>query len=602
MEVHLKEALKIYGEIDDKYNKINNYLKLAELYKNNYKLNGALSNLLIAKELCEKNNFNSIIPVIKKEMGWVWKSLNNYDEAIKISNEALRAYDDYSDCWDAYLLYKNLGYIWLDLKKYNNSLIYFKKVVDLENQYVAVPINEKCETMITMSNLFRLIGNYKEALDYSNKLLLRGIQLDNKFILFHGFLLKGEIYYKLKEYVKAEENYLKAFALAKENNSDQQKEFLYKPLYEFYKIKEDYKKALFYFEEYYRLEKIVETKKKSKESKDLLAKYETQKKENQIKLLTQQNKIRAVTRNFFIACFLLVLIVLVLLFRKYMYFFAFWKKQKYVGEFRLLDKIGSGGMGTVFKAHSIHSKSQMYAIKILRPECMKHADLVRRFKQEGELIDQLDHPHIVKIHERGELKDQLFMVMEYLPGKTLAEKMADYGCYPLNQALHIMRQVTDVVETLHNHGIIHRDLKPENIILIHHDNDPDYVKLLDFGLAKNLFQAKMTMTGMALGTMVYMSREQACGEVITHKADIYSLGVIFYQMLTGHLPFAGEDQTVVLRKILNGSFTPPQDLQPAIPDELNYLILSMLSQDPNQRPDAADIRFILETLGGVGSG
>jgi serine/threonine-protein kinase len=260
------------------------------------------------------------------------------------------------------------------------------------------------------------------------------------------------------------------------------------------------------------------------------------------------------------------------------------------------EKIASGGMGTVYKAQHIHKKSGWLAVKILHEELMKNSDLIRRFKQESELIDQLNHPHIVKVFERGELKEQLFMVMEYVSGKTLAEKIAEYGCYPLAEALHVIGQLVEVVGDLHTHQIIHRDLKPDNIILTEHQGDSHFVKLLDFGLAKNLFAAKMTMTGMALGTLCYMSKEQACEELVTFKADIYSLGVIIYQMLTGQLPFSGDDQTAVLRQILAGHVLSPRQIRNSIPEELDFLILSMLDGDPAKRPSTEEITFMLGTI------
>lgn len=280
-------------------------------------------------------------------------------------------------------------------------------------------------------------------------------------------------------------------------------------------------------------------------------------------------------------------------FRKYFTLARFWKREKTVGKFRLIDKIGSGGMGTVFKAENTMDKSETVAIKILREEMSADLTNVKRFKMEAAIIDQLDHPNIVKVIERGQSKNNLFIAMEFLEGKTLSQKIKEEKKLNIEEALHIVIQICDAMLKIHSKNIIHRDLKPDNIMLITKDRDPNFVKLLDFGLAKTQFQSSLTQAGVVIGTINYMPPEQITGKGSVLASDVYSLGVMFYEMLTGRKPFSGDTTINIMRQILENAPIEPIRFRNEIPPELNLLIKLMMHKSKESRPS---IQEVLDSL------
>jgi ligand-binding sensor domain-containing protein/tRNA A-37 threonylcarbamoyl transferase component Bud32 len=282
--------------------------------------------------------------------------------------------------------------------------------------------------------------------------------------------------------------------------------------------------------------------------------------------------------------------------RKYITLSAFWKKQKYVGNFRLLDKIATGGMGTIYKAKNLMDKSETVAIKVLKEEMFSDESSRKRFKQEAAIIDQLDHPHIVKVIERGESRQNLFIAMEYLQGITLTEKIIADEKLPIKEALHIMIQIADALAKIHSKNIIHRDLKPDNIMLIERKGDLNFVKLLDFGLAMTQYQTRLTQTGIVIGTINYLSPEQISGKRSGAASDIYALGTIFYEMLTGDKPFMGETTTDIMRQILEKIPVEPLRFRDDIPQELNHLVMRMLEKEIKSRPLILDVLAYLQDI------
>jgi serine/threonine-protein kinase len=299
------------------------------------------------------------------------------------------------------------------------------------------------------------------------------------------------------------------------------------------------------------------------------------------------------TRNIFIAAFVLIFILALLLFKKYLHLFAFWKKKSFIGHYRIVDKIGSGGMGIVYKASHVMADSKPVAIKVIREEYSKDPTQRKRFLNEALLVDQLDHPHIVKVFERGEHNEQLFIAMELLEGQSLTELIQDGGHIPLPVCLSIMNQLFDTMARVHAKGIVHRDLKPENILLVEQDGQKNFVKLLDFGLAKSASLTRLTETGEILGTINYLPPERISRQEFSPAGDIYSLGVVFYEMVTREKPFLGETPLDVIKQILEKEPIEPVRFRPDIPGELNVFILKMMSKKPGDRPGE---KILLETI------
>ena len=263
-----------------------------------------------------------------------------------------------------------------------------------------------------------------------------------------------------------------------------------------------------------------------------------------------------------------------------------------VGEYRVDQQIGEGGMGKVYSAtHPVIAKRA--AIKILHPELSMNREAVERFVQEARSVNQIGHPNIVDIFSFGTLPDgRCYFVMEWLRGESLRDRMRKVRV-PLHEALAFIETIAVALEGAHEKGIVHRDLKPDNIYLCDVKGAAPQVKLLDFGIAKLLAEdgrMERTRTGNLMGTPAYMSPEQARGHQVDHRTDIYALGCVAYEMFTGWLPFPADNAADMIAKHLFEH--PPSALQrnPHIPPELDALVQHMLAKDPNARPNLAQIR------------
>ncbi len=300
------------------------------------------------------------------------------------------------------------------------------------------------------------------------------------------------------------------------------------------------------------------------------------------------------TRLFAVASFVLfafISYILIHFARKYLTLITFWKKKHYIGNYRIIEQVGTGGIGIVYKVHKLMEKKRIFALKVLRDEYQLDERQKRRFKNEALLADQIDHPHIVKIYERGEDNDNLYIVMEFLSGKSLGDSIAGLD---LPDAIHIMIQVADVLLRLHKKDIIHRDLTPSNIMLVERDGDPNFAKILDFGLARAQNFTKLTETGHLFGTVAYMPPEYIFHSQVTIEGDLYSLGVIFYEMVTRQKPFVGDSTMEMLKEIFNHDPLQPIDAAPDLPVEINDLILQLMAEDPEDRPTAKEVRNLLD--------
>jgi serine/threonine-protein kinase len=257
-----------------------------------------------------------------------------------------------------------------------------------------------------------------------------------------------------------------------------------------------------------------------------------------------------------------------------------------IGSYRILNKIGTGGMGAVYLAeHPLIGKK--VALKVIHRELAGNKEVVQRFFQEAKAVTRINHEHIVQIHDFGVTPEgDHFYIMEYLEGKTLAQLIAKERVIDVMRALHIAAQIASALAAAHGAGVIHRDLKPDNVMLTHRLGDPDFVKLLDFGLAKMFASssAVKTAAGVLLGTPQYMSPE-ACESraTIDARTDVYALGILLFQMTTGMLPFDGESMGEVLVKQISQLPPAPRGINPNIPPSVEQIILRCLAKAPDSR-------------------
>ncbi len=254
------------------------------------------------------------------------------------------------------------------------------------------------------------------------------------------------------------------------------------------------------------------------------------------------------------------------------------------GRYRIEKQIGEGGMGVVYMAtHTVLQKK--LALKVLRGDSSKDAEVVQRFMQEAQAATSIGHQNIIDISDFGRLPDgAVFFVMEYLEGVSLSEMISTGGSVPVQTAVHLIRQIASALEAAHARGIVHRDLKPDNIFIIRQGGDPQFVKVLDFGVAKvGGAASKLTKTGMVFGTPHYMSPEQAAGHSVDQRTDIYALGVIMYEMFTGKVPFDADTFMGILSKHMFEAPPRPTDLKGAALGPLEGMILKSLEKNSDHR-------------------
>ena len=261
------------------------------------------------------------------------------------------------------------------------------------------------------------------------------------------------------------------------------------------------------------------------------------------------------------------------------------------GRYEVIQRVGGGGMALVYKARDL-LLGRFVALKVLRPQFAHDEEFVRRFRREARSAASLSHPNIVGIYDVGQDGDDHYIVMEYVEGHTLNELIRERAPFQPEEAVHIAVQICEALEHAHQNQIIHRDIKPHNILI----GKNGRVKVTDFGIARAVTAATITQTGSVVGSVHYFSPEHAKGVATGEKSDIYSLGIVLYQMVTGRLPFLGESPISVALKHLQEPFEAPRRVNPLIPQSLENIIVRAMRKDPSERYQSArEMREDLET-------
>ena len=277
--------------------------------------------------------------------------------------------------------------------------------------------------------------------------------------------------------------------------------------------------------------------------------------------------------------------------------------QLFAGRYTILDVLAEGGMGKVYRAQQ-ESPRRLVALKVVRRDLSEGTRAAERFLREMSATSLIEHPHTVRVYDFGRCEHgELFLAMELLDGTTLRQALAAEGAMDPARVVHIGMQSAKALGAAHAKGIVHRDIKPDNIMLTQPYGESDYVKVLDFGLA-HFAEAEpgagqpLTKTGLLLGTPDYMSPEQAEDRELDARSDLYSLGVVLYQLVTNTVPFTATTPIKVLYKHLHEAPRPPSTLAPGpVPSSLELLILKLLSKDPSQRPQTAEA--VIDAFGRV---
>lgn len=255
---------------------------------------------------------------------------------------------------------------------------------------------------------------------------------------------------------------------------------------------------------------------------------------------------------------------------------------KTLGQYRITEKIGQGGMATVYKAYQANL-DRFVAIKVVSPQHAQTPGFRERFFREAKAVARLSHPNILPIHDLGIEENFSYIVMKYVSGRSLRDVMGEQ--MPLATVCRFIDQIAGALDLAHQGGIIHRDIKPANLLL-----EGEWVFLSDFGIAKILEgSTALTMTGEIMGTPAYMSPEQATGATLDHRTDIYSLGIMLYEMVTGVVPFKGETPYGVIFRHIHDPLPLPRMHRLDVPESVERVILKALAKQPEHRYDRAGL-------------
>src|SRR4051795_1307566 len=253
------------------------------------------------------------------------------------------------------------------------------------------------------------------------------------------------------------------------------------------------------------------------------------------------------------------------------------------GRYRIVRKLGMGGMANVYLAED-EVLGRRVAIKILNDRHAGDDQFVERFRREAKSAAGLSHPNVVSIYDRGEAEGTYYIAMEYLDGRSLKELIVSRGPAPIPVAIDYARQILSALRFAHRHGIVHRDIKPHNVLV----DGEGRVKVTDFGIARAGAASQMTEVGSIVGTAQYLSPEQAKGTAVDQRSDIYSLGIVLYELLTGAVPFTGDTPVEIAMKHISETPDVPSTLRPEIPHDLDLVVTRALAKDPADRYQSAE--------------
>lgn len=266
--------------------------------------------------------------------------------------------------------------------------------------------------------------------------------------------------------------------------------------------------------------------------------------------------------------------------------------EKLVNRYEILDKVGDGGMALVYRARDT-LLNRVVAIKVLRDQFASDAEFIERFRREAQAAASLSHPNVVNIYDVGQTEQSHYIVMEYVQGQNLSAIIKEKGALSEHFVVSVAMQIAKALSHAHQHGIIHRDIKPHNILI----TQDGQVKVTDFGIAQAMSAANLTQTGVVLGSVHYFSPEQARGVNVQTSSDLYSLGVVMYEMLTGRQPFRGDTPIAIALKQIQETPTPLRQYVPELHRGLEQLVMRLMAKEPDQRPRSADeVVSILQSI------
>jgi tetratricopeptide (TPR) repeat protein len=543
------------------------------------------------------NNLNSI--------GNIHSKLENHEQARGYYQQALELFEQIDDRYGVVQCLNNIGNTHENLDQDEQALQYFGRALEAARA-LGIPALE-ANPLTNQGIVYKKRKEYEKALDsyqQAAKIEQRLGEMANLAITYQNI---GETYLLMKQPSDALEYLHRSEAIASETGSNAALEGTYRNLAEAHRQQGDFRDAYESLLRYGEVRDAHLSEEKNRVVAELQARYDADRRREEIELLKKDNQIQGLelgrtklTAALLVAVTVLVIGAAVLLLRRYRSLLAFWKKKVFIGPYRVGEEISTGGMGVVYRATNVLDPGKTIALKVIREESAGDATQRKRFVNEGRIIDAIKHPNIVTVFDRGEHNQKLYIAMEYLAGPTLAQILSENArrgtVITLPRCLSIMGQLADAVTSIHAMGITHRDIKPDNVIVTRSEDAKELVKLLDFGAAKLDTMTTLTGAGELVGTVSYLAPERVRHQAPTTASDVFSLGIVFYELLTLEKPFPADNPAVLLRQLLEAEPVAPATFRPGIGSTLSALVMAMLRKDPSRRPDGDELVHRLARL------
>ena len=534
-------------------------------------------------------------------MALICRETGDYPQALQYNEKALASFQKIGFQYAIGASLNNIGNVYDDLDQVEKSLEYHLQSLKIREE---IGDREGIATSAgNAGNRYKTLKRYPEALECYRRSVKINQKIGSKSGLAHNYTNLAGLYTVQGDYKTGFEYLEKALSLAEEVQDHSLIRIITRGYSDAYRDLGRFEPAYRWLVRHMEIKDRIINQDTQDRIAELQTRYETEKKEKEIALLKKNTRIQdlelkqeRLKSTLFIIGFTLSLVLLAVLVGFTLRLRKFWKGKNYIGHFRIQKKLGRGSMGEVYQAVKITEKDRPLALKVIHEEHQDDPQIRSRFKNEAVIIDQLDHPHIVKVYERGEFENRPYIAMELLSGRSLEEVINGGERLPVKESLEVMHQMAQALSAIHQKGVYHCDIKPGNIMLTRTGDDRVLVKLLDFDIARSRFVTRHTEPGYLMGTLYYLPPEYIAHREKSAASDIYSFGVVCYELLTFERPFLGEGPGDILRQIQDADPLEPRRFRPDIPEELNRLILRMMSKGSDERPGEEELLENIESI------